>query len=152
MAEIVSRQAANVAANTKNSNTQVFPKKRTIVITSPATAAWADGDTLASPVILPAGTRFGCGSFASHEDFAASVVLAVGLRHAVTGVEVDLDGICASVSIASAGRSALNNGALVAAGVDYVTSVPTVVVATLSGANPTDNKQIRIEVEVLVND
>jgi hypothetical protein len=82
---------------------------------------------------------------------AASVVLAVGIRDA-SGTEIDADGICASVSVASAGRTAINNGALVAAGVEYITTVPCEVYATLSGATPTANAQIRIEVEYVGND
>jgi len=152
MAEIVSRQAAKVAARTKMSPNEAYGKKRVVVITSPATAAWAQNDTIASPQILPVGTRITSSSYASHTAFGTSVTLDVGLRHATTGVEVDLNGIAASADISAAGRTILNSGALVAAGVEYVTTVPTVVVATLTGANPTDDAQIRIEVEVITPD
>lgn len=151
MAEFNSRQAALIAAGSKTlSNSQ--GKLRTLVITSPATAAWAQNDTLASGIRLPKGVRFLASSFASHEDFAASVTLDVGIRNFDTKVAIDADGICASVSIASAGRTALNNGALVAAGVESVTTADSEVYATFTGANPTDNKQIRLEIHYLSYD
>ena len=151
MAEIVSRQAAAVAARTKQLPPQTFGKKRVVVITSPATAAWAQNDTIASPEILPVGTRFTCGSMASHAALGASVTLDVGIRD-VNGTAIDADGIAASAAVAAAGRTALNSGALVAAGVEYVTLVPCSVYATLTGANPTDDIQIRIEVECITPD
>jgi len=151
MAEISSLQAADYAAGRKTVSNKALCKKRVLVITSPTTAAWAQGDTIASPVLLPAGTRFGAGSLASHGALGTSVTLDVGIRDK-NGTAIDADGIASAVAVASAGRTALNNGALVAAGVDYVTSVPCYVYATLGGANPTDDAQIRLEIEVLLPD
>lgn len=151
MAEIVSRQAAKVAAGTKMNPNEAYGKKRVLVITSPAVAAWAQNDTIASPVLLPVGTRFGIGSNASHGALGASVTLDLGTRD-VNGTVIDADGIAAAVAVATATRTALNNGAFVAAGVEYVTTVPCYVYATLTGANPTDDIQLRIEVEVITAD
>ena len=151
MAEISSKQVTARVAPGKAEPSQEGGKVRKVFITSPDSVTWANGDTIASGKILPAGVRFTAGSIASHAAMAASVVLAVGIRDA-SGTEIDADGICASVSVASAGRTALNNGALVAAGVEYVTTVPCEVYATLSGATPTANAQIRIEVEYVGND
>lgn len=151
MAEIVSRQAAKVAANQKMAPNEAYGKKRVVVITSPATAAWAENDTIASPVVLQPGTRVLCDSFVSHGAFGASVVLNVGLRKP-DGTVIDADGIAASVDVSAAGRSALNNGALVAGGVDYVLTEPAVIFATLAGGNPTDDAQLRIEVSVATVD
>ena len=151
MAEIVSRQAAKVAAGTKMSPNEAYGKKRVVVITSPATVTWAQGDTLASPVVLPVGTRFTCGTNASHAAMGTGVTLDVGIRE-VDGTVIDADGIAAAVAVASAGRSAANNGALVAAGVEYVTTKPCQVYATLGGGTPTANAQIRVEVEVVTPD
>jgi len=151
MAEIVSRQAAKVAARTKMSPNEAYGKKRVVVLTSPATAAWAQNDTLASPVLLPVGTRFTCNSYVSNAAMGTSVTLDVGIRDK-DGVAIDADGIAAAVAVATAGRSALNNGALVKDGAEYVTTVPCYVYATLGGADPTDNAQIRIEVEVVTPD
>ena len=151
MAEIVSKQVTARVLPGKAEPSQEGGKVRKVFITSPASVTWADGDTIGSGKILPVGVRFTAGSIASHAAMASSVVLAVGIRDA-SGTEIDADGICASVSVASAGRTALNNGALVAAGVEYVTTVPCEVYATLSGATPTANAQIRIEVEYVGND
>jgi hypothetical protein len=150
MAEIVSRQAAKVAANTKMNAGEAGGKVSLIEITSPATVAWAQNDTIASPVILPVGTKILLNGYVSNAALTTSVTLDVGLRHAVTGAEVDLDGIATAVSVAAAGRSVLNNGALLAAGVAYVTTVPTVIVATVGGANPTDDAQLNIQILVVI--
>ena len=151
MAEIVSKQVPARVLPGRAEPSQEGGKVRKVFITSPDSVTWANGDTIASGKILPAGVRFTAGSIASHAAMAASVVLAVGIRDA-SGTEIDADGICAAVSVASAGRTALNNGALVAAGVEYITTVPCEVYATLSGATPTANAQIRIEVEYVGND
>ena len=151
MAEIVSKQVTARVLPGRAEPSQEGGKVRKVFITSPDSVTWANGDTIASGKILPAGVRFTAGSIASHAAMASSVVLAVGIRDA-SGTEIDADGICASVSVASAGRTAINNGALVAAGVEYITTVPCEVYATLSGATPTANAQIRIEVEYVGND
>ena len=152
MAEIVSRQAAKVAARTKMSPNEAYGKKRLVVITSPAAVTWAQNDTIASPVLLPTGTRFTCGSYASHADMGTSITLDVGIRD-VNGVAIDADGIAAAVDVATAAaRTILNSGALVKDGVEYVTLQPCYVYATLAGGVPTANAQIRIEVEVVTPD
>lgn len=151
MAEFNSRQAALVAAGSKTLSNSVG-KLRTLVITTPATAAWAQNDTLASGIRLPKGVRFLASSFVSHEAFGASVTLDVGIRNFDTKVAIDADGIASAVAISSAGRSALNNGALVAAGVESLTTADTEVYATFIAANPTDNAQLRIEVHYLSYD
>lgn len=150
MAEIASKQATRAlgASGAKLLQTD-FSKVRILTITSPDTVTWADGDIIASPVILPAGTRFTCGTFVSHADMGTSITLNIGIR-TVAGVAIDADGIAASLDVSTASaRTIGNNGALVAAGVEYVTTVPCQVYATLAGGTPTANAQIRIEVECL---
>lgn len=149
MTEIVSREAALVAANTKLSNTVSGGVKRCIVITSPADCDWAQNDTIASPVRIPAGSRFTCNSYASHADMGTSITLDVGIRDK-DGTAIDADGIAAAIDVATAaGRTILNNGALIADGANYVTTQDCYLYATLGGGNPTDDAQIRIEVEVI---
>jgi hypothetical protein len=152
MTEIVSRQAAKIAAQTKMQPAESFAKLRTVVITTPATHAAAQNDTIGSGVPLPIGTRFPVGAFVSNQAMGSSVVLHVGIRNFKTKTAIDADGIAASVDVASAGRSALNNGELVKDGVEYLTTEVCEVYATLAGANPTDNAQLRIEVPVLITD
>lgn len=152
MPEFNSRQkttAAGSGLTTDRVFVNSYGTKRTIVITSPATAAWAQNDTLASGIFLPVGTRFLASSIASHAAFGSSVTLEVGIRD-VNGTAIDADGIAAAVSIASAGRTAINNGDLVAAGVESTTTQVAEIYATLTGANPTDNAQIRLEIDVLL--
>lgn len=150
MAEQVSKQAAIVAANTKNTVGKMGGgAKRCIVITSPDTVTWANGDTIASPILIPKGSRILCDSFASHADMGTSITLDVGLRD-TSGTAIDADGIAAAVDVATAAaRSALNNGALVKDGVEYITTQDSYLYATLAGGTPTANAQIRIEVSVL---
>lgn len=150
MAEIVSRQAAKVAAGTKMNAGEAGGKLSLIEITSPAVAAWAQNDTIASPVVLPIGTKITLNGKVSRGVLGASVTLDVGLRNASTGVAIDLDGIATAVAVAAAGVSDLNNGALLAAGVAYITTEPSVIVATLTGANPTDDIQLNIQIPVVI--
>lgn len=156
MAERTSRQVAKLAATAtgmgKMLPSDAYGKKRVIVITSPATVTWADGDTIASGIPLPIGTRLLASSYVSNAAMGSSVVLDVGIRNFSTQAEIDADGIATGVSVSSAGRTVLNNGALVAAGVESVTTVISEVYATLRGATPTANAQIRIEVEVVTPD
>lgn len=151
MAEVVSKQAAYVAANTKYQRPKMgIGDPKVIVITSPDTVTWANGDTLASPHVIPKGSRILANGYASFADMGTSITLDVGLRKVSDGTAVDADGIAAAVDVATAAaRSILNNGALVKDGVEYVTTVDTYLYATLAGGTPTANAQIRIEVPFL---
>lgn len=146
MPEIVSVQAAKVAAGTKLKPTEGIIKVEACVWHAPTTAAWAQNDTLAAAVRIPAGARFLLGSFASHQAFGLSVTLSVGIRNWITKAVIAVDAICSGVDISAAGRSALNNGTYLAAGVDIVTSVDTELYASFLGANPTDDVDIFLQV------
>jgi hypothetical protein len=149
MAEQVSKQAAKVAAGTKLTGADMG-KPTVVVMTSPDTVTWAQNDTLASPVIIPKGSRILPYGYASFQDMGTSITLDVGLRKVSDGTAVDADGIAAAVDVATAAaRSILNNGALVKDGVEYVTTVDTYLYATLGGGTPTANAQICITVPFL---
>lgn len=152
MTEIVSRQAAKLAANTKQSPHEAYGKKRVIVITTPATHSAAQNDTIGSGIPLPIGTRFTAGSKVSNAAMGTSATLEVGIRNFKTKAAISASGIGSAVAVASAGRSALDNGALVAAGVEFVTTEVSEIYATFTGATPTANAQLRIEVEVVTPD
>jgi hypothetical protein len=151
MAEFNSRQKTAKAAGTK-----VLPsvdgKVRTLVFTSPAAAAWAQNDTFASGMKLPKGSRLLPTSYVSHGAMGASVTIDVGLRDWTTAVAIDADGIAVDVSVASAGRTLLNNGALIVDGIDSVTTADAEVYVTIEGANPTDNIQMAFYIQYLSND
>lgn len=153
MAEQTSRQAAAVASG-KMSPGVAGGKIRVAVITSPASVTWADGDTLASPKVIPRGSRILCTSYVSCADMGTSIVAALGLRNTdAAGTEYDLDGIASSIDVATAATRAIaNNGALVAAGVEHITTADTVPVLTLSGGTPTANAQIRVEIQYTCTD
>jgi hypothetical protein len=60
---------------------------------------------------------------------------------------VDADGIVAALAVGAAAVNAYTaTGALVASGVDSVTTVATEPYFTLTGANPTDDADIRVTV------
>lgn len=145
MPEINSRQKTAIAAGSKVL-ASVQGKVECLVFTSPAAAAWAQNDTFASGMKIPKGSRLLSHSMVSHGAMAASVTIDVGLRGFTSGTVIDADGIAADVSVAAAGRTAINNGALVAAGVDYVTLEDSEVYVTIEGANPTDDIQMRFEI------
>ena len=150
MAEQASKQAAKVTAGTKLTGAD-FGKATFVVITSPDTVTWANGDTIASPVIIPKGSRILPHGYASHADMGTSITLDVGLRKVSDGTAVDADGIAAAVDVATAAaRSVLSNGALVKDGVEYVTTVDTYLYATLAGGTPTANAQICVTVPFLM--
>lgn len=149
MAEQTSKQAAKVAAGAKLTGADMG-KPTVVVITSPDTVTWAQNDTIASPVIIPKGSRILCGGFVSCADMGTSITLDVGLRKVSDGTAIDADGIAAAVDVATAAtRAALNSGALVKDGVEYVTTADAYLYATLGGGTPTANAQLRIEVPFL---
>jgi hypothetical protein len=152
MPEFNSRQAAKIALGNKLGAGESGGTIRSVVLTSPAVAAWAQNDTLASGVPIPIGSRFLSMSYVSNEAMGASVTLDVGIRNFDTKVAIDADGIGAAVAVSSAGRSLLNNGQLITAGIESLTTVVSEVYATLTAANPTDNAQFRIEVFYLSPD
>lgn len=151
MAEINSRQKTAIAAGTK-----VLPsvdgKVRCLVFSSPAVAAWAQNDTFASGMKLPKGARLLPQSYVSHGAMATSVTVDVGLRGFTSGTVIDADGIAVDVAVATAGRTLINNGVLVADGVDSVTTEDAEVYVTVEGANPTDNIQMCFYIFYLSND
>jgi hypothetical protein len=156
MPEIVSRQVTSLANTTTGVGKSLPPgtggKKRTIVITSPATATWANGDTIASGVPIPIGSRFACTNYVSCGAAGASIVLAIGIRNFATKAAISASGIASAIDISAAARQIANNGALVAAGVESTTTVVSELYATISGGTPTANTQLRIEVDVITLD
>jgi hypothetical protein len=144
MAEIVSRQAARVAASATGVGKMLptdMGKIMAVVIDSPDTAAWAQNDTIASPVAIPVGA-IPLGAFVKHGAFGTSVTLDVGLRNYKTAAALDADGIVAARAIASAGNGYDASGALCLN--PAAQTVVSQMYATLGGADPTDNADITI--------
>lgn len=152
MAEIVSLEAAKVAANTKMRNDEALGRLHVVSICTPAAHAVAQNDTIASPVVLPVGTRI-IGYRVQHGIFGASVVLDIGLRQAnAANTVIDADGIADGLDIAAAGvkTDTTTPGEMLTVAVQtaYRTTVPSRIYASFLGANPTDNAQLRIDVLV----
>lgn len=147
MAEITSRQAARIASQGKMSAGSSNPL-RASVITGPATAAWAQNDTCGNRDRIPAGSRI-VGAFVNCAAMGASVTLDVGLRAWTadgTGAAIDADGIVAALAVSSATNAFNASGALVASGVESLTTADAEPYFTLTGANPTDDAAIRVTV------
>lgn len=151
MAELNSRQAATVISGKKVTPASIG-KNRVMVLTSPATATYASGDTVVSGIALPIGTRFLADSFVSNAAMGGGVTLSVGIRNFKTKAVIDATAIANAVSVATAGRTLLNNGTKVLDGQEYVTTEVVEVYATLAGGTPTANAQFRIEVSLLNTD
>ena len=158
MAEIASLEAAKVTAGTKLRNDEALGRVHVVSISSPATAAWAQNDTIASPVDLPVGTRI-LGFKAFHNAMGTSVTMDIGLRASATvdpaQTVIDVDGIADGLDVAAAGvkseMSAVGTtGTYIDTADNTVTRLTTVanIYATLLSANPTDDAQFHIDVYV----
>jgi len=156
MPELVSLEAAKVAAGSKLNNNEALGRLQVISLSSPAAAAWAQDDTLASPVDIPVGSRI-VGYKVRNEAFGASVVLDIGLRASLSvdaaQTVIDVDGIADGIDISAAAENDDCSGAagvLVDVGTNtiYRTAQVSNVYATFAGADPTDDAQIRIDVIV----
>lgn len=158
MAEIVSREAAKVAAGTKLRNDESLGRVHVLSISSPASAAWAQNDTIASPVDLPIGTRI-LGFRVFHGALTTSVTMDIGLRASASvdaaQTVIDVDGIADGLDVAAAGIKSEDSSVTttgdyidVAASTILRTTQVANVYATLLSANPTDDVQFRIDIYV----
>lgn len=156
MPEIVSLEATKIAAGNKLRNDEALGRVKVISITSPVTAAWAQNDTIASPVDIPKGARI-LGYRVFHEAMGTSVTMDIGLRASATvdaaQTVIDVDGIADGLAVATAGVKDETSGAGVMIGVGtntiYRTTQMSNVYATLLSANPTDDAQFRIDLYVV---
>ena len=149
MAEVNSAQAAEIAAGRKLKHCDKGEVRR-IVMTTPATfAQLAIDDTMASGQFIPKGSRIlavwkglGTGTASSTADS--------GLRKR-DGTVIDADGLSALTTLTTATTIDLSvgTGALVAAGVDYVTADDAEVYLTAKGAVLAANQDVRITVEYI---
>jgi hypothetical protein len=150
MPEFDSRQLAALEGTPKvKASPADYGSPKVACATTPATAAWAQNDTWATGIIIPKGSRILRSGRLSHGAFGASVTFDLGIRDAVTGAVVDVDGIADGLDIASAGVKELDGGSLFASGVAYTTTADVEVYGTLLSANPTDNAQMEVEIHFL---
>ena len=113
MPEFNSRQSP--AANSGKALQTAQGKTRKVRIQTPATAAWAVNDTIASGVKVPAGSIFTIGSVLVNTAFGTTAAVDIGLRNFDTKAVIDQDGIGAAVAVATAAAGGTNvrNGAYV---------------------------------------
>jgi hypothetical protein len=162
MAEISSLEAAKVAANTKLRNDEALGRVHVVSISAPlaaAATAWAENDTIASPVDLPKGTRI-LGFNVFHEAMGTSVTMDIGLRKSATvdpaQTVVDADGIAADLDVAAAGvkshlTAVANTGEYIdVSATQAIKRLDDVcnIYASLLDANPDDGQVFRIDVYV----
>lgn len=145
----ITRTSVAILAGRKTDPTNMN-RKRTAIVETPATyAAPANGDTFATGIVLPKGTRLCAGVTLSNAANAASVTLAVGLRDATTKVAVDATAIMAATAIASAQTIQVNTGTKLTAGQFYVLPQDCEIYGTFGGATPNANVPIRVEIDYL---
>ena len=147
MAEINSLQAANRAAGVAN-RAGDHGNLRVAVVSMPAAWSAANGDTVATGVVLPAGARPRFPNVSTAAG-AASSTLSVGLRNARTGVVLSATALVDAQAITSAANAMVVTGSAIRNGADYVLPVDAEVYLTFGGANPTANQAIRVEVPYL---
>ena len=149
MPEFDSRQIAALAANpSAKVNPFDHGKVMALIATTPAAVAWAQDDTFEIGMI-PRGSRILRDCMVRHAAMGSSVTLVVGTR-TVDGTVIDADGIFASASVASASAGTLlNTGAQMVQANGFVTTVDTVVYATLAGATPTANAQMEFDLRYI---
>lgn len=150
MAEFNSRQITALAGTPKvkaqpYDGGQIF----SLIAGTPATAAWANGDTFVIGTISK-GSRILRSSKCWHGAWGASVTMTVGVRDAVTKVAVDAAGLLASASVATSGLvKNLDTGALLNQANGYLVTTDLEVYATFAGATPTANSQAEFEINYL---
>lgn len=152
MAEVLSLQAARAGAGATGYGKRLPTdqgKVQTILVTAPAGTTWASGDTVASGVSLPVGSRFLSTGQMATDAMGAGITADVGLRNFATKAVIDADGIGAAVNMATSTVRSVQNGAFLSA-MDYVTTEPAEVYVTLAGGTPTANTRFRLELQVLI--
>ena len=152
MAEIVSQEAAIVAAGNKITNDVALGRIKVVTISTPASAAYAQDDTIASPVALPVGSRI-IGFKVFHGAFGAGTQLNIGLRQTdAAKTVISANAIATVLDIAAVGNKSEASGAggYLTVANNTITRTPEVsnIYATFANADPTDDAQLRIDVMV----
>jgi hypothetical protein len=147
MAELstITRSSAAIALGRKTDPT-AQNRVRVAVLETAAAYTAASGDTFATGLVLPKGSRLLCPVTISNATNTASLTLAVGLRDAVTKVAIDATAIAAATAITTAATAQVNTGTKLTAGQTYTLPQDAEIYGTFAGATPTANAAIRVEV------
>lgn len=149
MAEINSRQAAKVAANTKNLNADAGRRRTVVIETLAAFSQLAINDTIAGGVVIPAGARI-LGAKVSNAAGTASSTIDIGLRKNSDKSVLSATAIATGIAISSATTNPTDasNGAYLAAGVAaQVLTADAEPYITAKGAVLAANQALRVEID-----
>ncbi len=152
MAEVNTTQGAKIVNRTpKLLPHESFGRKRILASKMPTTyAQLAIGDTIFIGRV-PAGSRFTGNNLVSCAAGTASCTLSIGTRSTATQVVASATAIASGIDVAAAGQKSANNGALIASGLEYITTEEVDVYATVAGAVLAANQPLKFEIEY-VND
>ena len=148
MAEISSIQNTKLNQGLKLNNAESLGRVKTVILESPSTAAWATGDTVASPVNIPAGARI-VGYYVFNQAFGTGSSLSVGLR---ASKDVDPDQTVVGTDIivnnrnvaAQAAFDHVSSSGSMLTGFEQVTDRVTNVFGTITGTTITANARFKI--------
>ena len=145
MAEVLSTQMTAVAAGRKMLPSEDGGRYRTLFaryVQGAGTQAISDTIYLGD---LPKGARISRTGVLSVSTGTASCTLSIGLRTKSTGTVLSATAIAAAVAVTTAGQSAINNGAYIGSGEEYVTVAAVEVYATINTAVLAAAQKIAIE-------
>lgn len=148
MAELttIARSEVDYQANRKAHPTELN-RQRTAIIDSAATYTAANGDTFATHLVLPAGSRLKAPVTVSCGTGTASATISIGIRDALTKVAVDATAIVNAVAVTTAATSQVNTGTKLITGQYYVLPQDCEIYGTFGGATPTANQAFRFEID-----
>ena len=148
MAELITyaRSEVSYQAGTKAHPTELN-RIRAAIIDSAAVFTAANGDTFATHLIIPAGSRIMAGVLLSCAAGTASTTLSIGLRDAITKVAIDATAILNAASIASAATLYLFTGTKVLSGLYYIVPQDAEIYGTFGGGTPLANQALRAEIQ-----
>jgi hypothetical protein len=94
---------------------------------------------------LPKGARINHDWLVNCSTGTASCTLDIGFRSKATGTVIDVDGIAALISVATAGSVLANNGSSLTGGLSYVTTEAVEVYATIRAAVLAASQKLIVE-------
>lgn len=147
MAEILTASRSEVARQAgQKAHPTALNNARGCVIDTPAIYASLNiGDTVATDLVIPAGSRLLAGATLSCAAGNASSTISVGIRDSTTKAVIDATAIIAATSIAAAATAQFNTGTKVINGQYYIVPQDSEVYLTVGGAATLANQPIRVE-------
>ncbi len=147
MAELVTiaRSEVDYQAGRKATPSELN-RVRAAIVESAATYTAANGDTFATHLVIPAGSRIMGAVLASFGTGTASATISLGIRDAITKVAVDATAIVNALAVTTAATSWVHTGTKIITGQYYLMPQDVEIYGTFAGATPTANQAFRFEV------